>query len=257
MDAHTHLDFEAFDADRDAVLARARAAGVGGFVVAGADPASWARAHRVGRAIGAAVCLGLHPWWVRTEAEARQAVARLADLPDLDGIGETGLDHARARRDDERAVQRAALAAHVELAHRRGLPLVLHVVRAHRDALGILAALDVPAAGGMVHGWSAGPEWVGPALDLGLHLSFGTDLLRSARVRDALRHVPDERLLLETDCPDRPIGGADRGEPAHLPHIAARAAEIRGTTASALLALCGDNARRLFPRLQRGPGQAG
>ena len=248
VDAHTHLDFDAFESDRDAVVQRAREAGVTDFVIAGADPADWERVRRVADALEATCCLGIHPWWVagRAPAQLDADLQRLDSFTELDGIGETGLDWFRAKSDDERAAQRAVFAAHIDLAHTRNLPLVLHVVRAHADALGMLAALDVPANGGLVHAWSAGPEWVEPALELGLHLSFGTDLARSEAAREALKEVPIERLLLETDCPDRPLAGFERGEPAHLVEIARIAAEIRDTSPDDLLARCGDNARALF-----------
>lgn len=253
VDAHTHLDFPAFDDDRQQVVDRARQAGVRDFVLAGANPDHWERLEQVASALGAARCLGVHPWWVagRSSEQLAADMDAITLRDELDGIGETGLDWFRAPEEGpERAAQRAYFAAHVDLAHDLGLPLVLHIVRAHNEALGMLAALDVPAAGGLVHAWSAGPEPVDAAVELGLHLSFGTALTRSGAVREALKRVPDERLLLETDCPDQPLSGQTRGEPVHLVQIAEIAAEIRDTTPEALLTLTGDNARDLFPRLR-------
>ena len=252
VDAHTHLDFPVFDADRDAILARARSAGVRGFVLAGADPADWDRLVETADALGAARCLGVHPWWAadRSPVQLDSDLERLTAAPALDGIGETGLDWARAPEEgSRRAAQRASFAAHIELAHARNLPLVLHIVRAYDEALGTLARADIPPAGGMIHSWSGASHHVEPAVELGLHLSFGASIHRSKRARDSLARVPDHRLLLETDCPDQPLTPQDRGEPLDLLQIARIAAEVRDTTAETLLALTGENARNLFPRL--------
>lgn len=250
VDAHTHLDFPAFDGDRDEVLARARASGVTGVVICGADPRDWDRVVTVARAVGARRCLGVHPWFVPDdEAALVAALDDLAGRPDLDGIGEIGLDWHRARQPAARGAQRAAFAAQLELAIDRELPVVLHVVRAHQEALGMLAALDLPAAGGMIHAWSGPPELVETAIELGLHLSFGGALERSVACQESLKLVPDHRLLLETDCPDQPLGGVERSEPAHLVEVARLAADLRGTTVDAVLDQCARNAQALFPRL--------
>lgn len=250
IDAHTHLDFAAFDGDRADVMARARGMGVRGVVICGADPRDWDRVQQVAGEIGAARCLGVHPWFIPPEPEGLEALLDdLANRADLDGIGEIGLDWYRARQEGPaRAAQRAAFGLQLELAHERGLPVVVHLVRAHREGLGLLAARDVPAAGGMIHAWSGPPELVGTALDLGLHLSFGASLERSATCQESLRLVPDDRLLLETDCPDQPLGGVERGEPVHLIDVARLAADVRGTTVAALLDRCAVNAQALFPR---------
>jgi len=252
VDAHTHLDFPVFEPDRDAIIARARAAGVTGYVLAGADPADWDRLVETADALGAACCLGVHPWWAadRSPDQLDSDLERLASTPGLDGIGETGLDWAKAPEEgSRRAAQRASFAAHIELSHARNLPLVLHIVRAHEEALGTLARADIPPAGGMIHGWSGAADHVEAAVELGLHLSFGASIHRSRRARESLARVPDHRLLLETDCPDQPLAGRDRGEPIDLLQIARIAAEVRDTTAETVLALTGENARNLFPLL--------
>ena len=256
IDAHCHLDFPELERDLDEVIARARRAGVQGWVIAAANPDHWDRAASVAARGTAALCLGIHPWWVRErgEQQLQDDLGFLETIGALDGIGETGLDWARDRPDsDAGARQRASYAAHIELAHLRNLPVVLHVVRAHADALGMLSALDLPSRGGLVHAWSAGPEWVDPALELGLHLSFGTDLARSQRVREAAAEVPLDRLLIETDAPDRPLPPHTRGEPAHVLDVATLLAEVRGCDPAEILTATTENARSLFPALRPDP----
>lgn len=242
FDAHTHLDFPAFDGDRAQVMDRARAAGVDGWVIAGADPAHWPRVIATAAATGGIAVLGLHPWWVE-KADVDAVLADLADALTPDGLGECGLDYARARRDADRDAQRKALRPQLALARERDVPVVLHCVRAYPDLLGILRRDGAPP--GMVHGWTGPPDLVRPFLDLGLYLSFGTAIARPGKARSAVAAVPDDRLLLETDAPDRPLSG-DRGEPADLVAIAAAAAKVRGGSAAEVLSVTGDNARRLF-----------
>lgn len=256
IDAHTHLDMDPFAADRADVVARAHDAGVDGFVVAGAAPADWDRVEAVGRATGAAWTLGVHPWWLADLDEAALAAA-LADLearPTPHGIGETGLDHARARTPEDRRRQRDVLRAHLALARDRDVPVVLHVVRATPQALRVIADDGLPAAGGMIHAWSGPAEHVPWSVDLGLHLSFGAAVVRNRHAAEAAAACPDDRLLLETDAPDQPLHPGERGEPADLPGIAAYVATLRGTTAEHVLDTAARNARRLFPVLARPSG---
>lgn len=248
FDAHTHLDLPAFDADRDAVLARARAAGIGGAVIASADPVDWDRVQAVGEAHALPWVLGLHPWWGASMDDAAYSTwhEALAARATPWGIGETGLDHLRATTPDARARQVESLRFHLALARDRDVPVVLHVVRAYPEALRVIEADGLPRAGGMVHAWSGSADLVKRAVRLGLMLSFGGPLVRSERMQAALRATPDAHLLLESDAPDQPLTPGARGEPADVKRIAEVAAELRGVDADDLLAACGARARALF-----------
>lgn len=232
FDAHTHLDTHA---DPLAAAARAREAGVQSWVIAGADPSRWAEVARVAEATGGVAILGLHPWWVGEDW--RRWVEQLAVTPALRGVGETGLDRPRAV--DERAwsAQIEACRAQLALARERSLPVVFHCVRAWAALRELIRADGLPAAGGMVHAWGGSAEEAREAVRLGLHLSFGTDLVRrpSGRLAEAARAVPGERLLVETDCPDRPVGGRAQGEPADLHVVAEVIAGVRGESAEVVL----------------------
>jgi TatD DNase family protein len=248
VDAHTHLDLPAFDADRAEVLARAAAVGVVGGVICAADPADWDRVEAAGTSLGLPWTLGVHPWWCAALDDAAHdaLLAVLSARPTPWGIGETGLDHGRATTPGAQALQRRSLRAHLALARERDVPVVLHVVRAYPEALDVIDADGLPAAGGMVHSWSGPPELVPRAVALGLHLSFCAAFTRSRRVARALAATPGERLLLETDAPDQPLDPGARGEPADLVRIAVHAAAVRGEAAELLLARSAAAVRALF-----------
>jgi TatD DNase family protein len=249
FDAHTHLDDPRLAADLDAVLARARAAGVTDLAIAGADPAAWRRVEAVGAAAGAVVCLGVHPWWA-TDMDPATLAGWLDGLT-VDrtraGLGETGLDWHRAKDEAGRAAQERAFRAQIALARERRVPVVLHVVRAHPDARRILLADGLPA-GGMVHRFSGGPDQVAPWVKLGMMLSFGPEVIRSERLRAAAARCPSAHLLVETDAPDAPLTPGAVGEPADLPAVIAAIAQARTEPVEAISALTDANARRLFGR---------
>ena len=133
--------------------------------------------------------------------------------------------------------------AQLALAANRDLPVVLHCVRAYGTLLDEVAVAGVR---GMVHAWSGPPELVDRAVGLGLSLSFGSLVLRSERVAACAASVPLSSMLLETDCPDMPIPGEARGEPAHLIAVAERIARLRGLSVVEVLEITGRNARALL-----------
>lgn len=264
IDAHCHLDDPRFDADREALWERARALGVRAAVLAGTEPSQWERA--------AALCdgrerfhaVGLHPWFLAglPEAQLRAALEALPERARTLGavaVGECGLDAGAGARAVPLSKQREVLRAQLEAARALGLPVVLHVVKAHAEALAELDRTPLGPAGGLVHAYSGGPELVREWLARGVHLSFGGALTRpgARRAAEALLRVPEERLLLETDAPSQaPWGSAEDGwaarcEPGHLLYTLRAAATLRGESEAALGQRTEANARALF-RLPRG-----
>lgn len=243
IDAHNHLDLPAFDADRDAVVEEAARAGVGSGVLAGADPADWDRVAALGTSRGWPWVIGVHPWWCADldDAGLDAALASLAARPTPWGVGETGLD----RRRGDLALQERSLRAHLALAQERAVPVVLHIVGAYPEALAVLRDAGVPA-GGMVHSWSGPPELVDAYLALGLHLSFSASACRPGRAAKSAARVPADRLLIETDAPDQPLGPAARGVPADLVAIAEGIGTLRSVSGADLLDASAANVRRLF-----------
>ncbi len=233
-DTHCHLDDPRFEDDLDAVLARAVAAGVGRMLIPGVSPARWPRARALAARVGGSYALGTHP----------HALTETQEVPTDPGgavaIGECGLDGAIAVPWE---VQERVLLAHLALARECGLPVILHVYRAHDRMLPILR--DWAPIRGVVHSFSAGPELVPEYIALGLHLSMCGPVTweRAHKPLRTLRAIPKERLLLETDAPaqcPRPWRG--RNEPAFLPAILAAMETARG---EALRDILESNARSL------------
>ena len=251
IDTHCHLDLAAFDADRDAVVARATAAGVVGIVIPAIRPRTWAAvralAHRHAAA-GVRAALGIHPQIV-PELEpgelAGDLTARLIEAAEgAIAIGECGLDGGTA----EHALQEQIFRAHVRAASATGKPLVIHVLRAHDAAPRILRE-DGPVTG-VMHSYSGGAGLVPVYRDLGLAFSFAGPVTygNARRPLEAARAVPAELLLAETDAPDQapePHRGG-RSEPAFVAAVVAGLAAARGTSAAELAALTTANARRIF-----------
>lgn len=248
IDSHAHLDDGAFDEDRDAVVARAREAGVGAIVNVGYSEARWAST--------AALCatfpevyavLGWHPheaatWEVAALGRLRAALAG----PKVVGVGEIGLDFYRdyAPRDQQRAAFRAQLALARELA----LPVVIHSRAAEDEVVATLA--EAGMARGVLHSFSGGLDTARRALDLGLHLSLTGPVSypKAEHQRDLARLIPLDRLLLETDCPylaPQPRRGR-RNEPAFVRFTAAAIAAARGEAVEEVVAATTASARGLF-----------
>ena len=257
IDTHCHLDVAAFDGDRAAVVARAGAMGVRGIVVPAIRPATWAGLHALASAHPEVVVgLGIHPQVVPTltaderKLELTEAIsAQLSER--VVAIGECGLDGATGARELQEQIFRAQLRA----ARALGLPVVIHVLRAHDIAPRILREEGVGEVGGVLHSYSGGAALVPVYARLGLAFSFaGAVTWANARKPvEAARAVPTELLLAETDGPDQsPVphrGG--RCEPAFVADVIAGLAAVRGADPGELAAVTTANARRLFPRATR------
>nr|AYC79487.1 putative deoxyribonuclease YcfH [uncultured bacterium] len=256
FDSHCHIHEPRFQG-AEAAIARARAAGVRGFLLAGVGPELWPVEERLAAAHpDVVVSLGIHPQLVAEldDEECDGAVRRLAERlasarPPVVAVGEIGLDAHDGRKgtlDRQERIFRAQLA----LARDGDLPVSLHVLRAHGRALAILRRDGVPRAGGVVHSYSGGAELVRDYLAIGLDLSFAGPVANPAahRIRAAALAVPRERLLVETDAPDQtPLGRQPApNEPAFLVAIVEALARLRGEGEEQIAEATDANARRLF-----------
>ncbi len=254
IDTHCHLDKPELAADRDGVLARARAAGVTDVVVPAIGPDGWDALAALARATpGVHFGLGVHPQLL-PELDPRSDDRRLAELESAlarggaVGVGECGLDAPSVEAGAPMDRQVAVLRAHLALARRFRLPVLLHCLRAHEPMLALLREAPLPA-GGVLHSFSGSADQVRAYLRHGLHFSFAGPVTyeRARKPLDAARAVPRERLLLETDAPDQtPRPHRGRNEPAFLPGIAAAVAAAIGATPAEVDALTTANARALF-----------
>ncbi len=227
IDTHNHLDDPAFDPDRDAVLARARAAGVARFVLCATAPETWATRVAWGRANGVQVHCGVHPWDADHASDASaEALTRL----DVDGIGEIGLDALHAKTPEARARQRDLLRAQLAIARDRDLPVTFHAVRSVPELLHVVRRDGLPRRGGLLHDWSGSPASLTEALALGLGIGIGPQVGhdRARNVRHAAATAPLGALAFETDAPRlRGLHGR-RTEPADVVQVAKLVAALRG-----------------------------
>lgn len=248
VDTHCHLDVAAFDADRDAVVERARAAGVSDQVVPAIQVATWPalRAACAGER-GLHAAYGLHPVFVKAHAPGdldalREWIARERPV----AVGECGLDFFVDGLDRDR--QAFYFDAQLRLAREFDLPVIVHARRAV-DAV-IAAIRRVDGVRGVIHSWSGSGQQARQLIDLGFLLGIGGPVTyrRANRLRNLVATLPVEHLLLETDAPDQPDAQARgaRNEPAFLLRVCDTVAALRGSTRDALAAATTANARLLF-----------
>lgn len=248
VDTHAHLDDDAFDADRDDVLARARDAGVEAIINVAFSEARWASTLALAhRNTGVFAALGVHPheadaWSTAVEARLDAALRQ----PGVVGVGEIGLDFHR--NDVARDVQRAAFSAQVQLARALDLPIVIHSRDAESEVVAMLEA--AAPVRGVLHSFSGSDDAARHALSYGMHLSVTGPVTypNGHRQRDLARVIPADRLLLETDAPylpPQPWRGR-RNEPAFLRASAEALARARGEALAQLCRHTSENARRLF-----------
>ena len=254
VDSHCHIAEPEFDADRDAVLARAAASGVGWLVCVGATGPAAANAAAValaGRhdAVEIVATVGIHPHHADTaDDEAFATLTRLAAAPRVVAVGETGLDFHYDH--SSRPAQQVAFVRSIGLARTLGRPLVVHVREAHAEAAAILEAESAGTVGGVIHCFTGDRTDARRYLDLGFDVSVaGIVTFRNAEaLRDAVRSVPLERLLVETDAPylaPVPHRGK-RNEPAHVRVVADAVAAVRGEPFVRVAEATTANAHRLF-----------
>lgn len=265
IDTHCHLDAAEFASDRDAVVARAQAAGVRLQVLPAVEVANFDAVRELAHAHGLAYALGIHPLAVDRADEAD--LDRLADAlaahrsdPRLVAVGEIGLDHFVPGHD--RARQETFYAAQLQLARRFELPVILHVRRSADSLLKHLRR--VPVRGGIAHAFNGSAQQAQAFVELGFKLGFGGALTfeRALQIRRLAQSLPLETIVMETDSPDIPphwlyrtaeerAAGAStsRNEPAELPRIAAELAALRGLDAQGLAAATTANAQAALPGL--------
>jgi TatD DNase family protein len=248
VDSHSHIDAPEFDADRDAVLARARAAGVVAQVVPAVAAAGWDALRTLARAHPELKpAYGLHP--VHLDAHQPSDLDRLARwLGDERpvAVGECGLDFFVDGLDPGR--QRACFVAQLELAREFDLPVVVHARRAVEEVIATVRRIG--GLRGVVHSYGGSAEQARQLHGLGFRIGIGGPITfeRANRLRSVVVAAPLSQLLLETDAPDQPdaVHRGQRNEPARLPHVLAAVAAARGEPEERIADATSDNARELF-----------
>ena len=267
IDSHCHLDAPEFNADRAAVVQRARAAGVARLVLPAVAAADFERVRALAHEHDAAYALGIHPLCVDIAvdddlARLQQALQRWCDDPRLVAVGEIGLDHFVPEAQASRERQERFYLAQLKLARDAGLPVILHVRRS-ADAL-LKGLRRVAVAGGIAHAFNGSLVQAEIFVAMGFRLGFGGAMTfeRAQQIRALARDLPENVPVLETDAPDIPphwlyrtaaerAAGAitGRNEPAELPRIAATLAALRSWSLEQTAAITSANVRAALPKL--------
>ena len=248
VDSHCHLDAPEFNADRNAVVQRARRAGVGRQIIPAIEAAGWAALKEMAGSIdGLFPVYGLHPMFL-----SRHRPAHLAQLGDWlaretpVAVGECGLDYYVEGLDREQ--QHFYFDGQLALAREFDLPVIVHARRAV-DAV-MAAVKRIGGLRGVIHSFSGSPEQARQLWELGFLLGIGGPVTyeRASRLRGLVAAMPLEYLLLETDAPDQPDAGhrGQRNEPSRLPVVCETIATLRGVSPEEIAAASTANAQRLF-----------
>jgi TatD DNase family protein len=248
-DSHAHLDDPAFDADRDQLVPRARAAGVTRIVTVGTDVEGSKRACELAAANdGVWAAIGCHPHEADKYADDLSGLRDLVKRPKVVAIGETGLDYAKKFSSIEN--QKKLFRAHLRLAAETGLAIVIHCRDAHDDVRAILREEVKAPVRGVIHCFSGNAADAAAYLEMGFVLSIAGPVTFSNAIglRASIRQVPIDRLLVETDCPyltPVPHRGK-RNEPAYVRHTAEALASHVGVSLEFFAKTSSQTAQEVF-----------
>ena len=256
VDSHCHLDFPQLSADLDGVVARAEAAGVGLMLTISTALSRFEKVLAIAEKYDNIYCsVGVHPHEAETEPDtvARQLIER-ARHPKVVGIGETGLDYFYEH--SPRDIQQHVFREHIKAARETGLPLIVHTRDADDDTTRILAEeMGQGAFPGLIHCFSSSRELAEKSVELGLYISISgiATFKKADELRDTIRGLPLDRLLVETDAPylAPPPHRGKRNEPAYVAQTAAVLADTVGVSVDEIAAITTANAFRLFSKMPR------
>jgi len=253
IDSHCHLNYKGLIEDQDAVLARARTAGIGGFLNISTRQREWADIIATAeRNADVWATIGIHPHEADEHADLGEAaLLEAAAHPKVIGIGETGLDYYYDHSD--RAVQQALFRTHIRVSRQTGLPLIIHTRDAEDDTTRIIEEeMGEGAFPALIHCFTASADFGRRMLALGLTISIsGIVTFKSAQsVADFAREVPADRLLVETDSPFlAPVPHRGKTcEPAYTADTARFVAHLRGISPEELAAQTTANFHGLFAK---------
>lgn len=253
IDSHCHLDFPDFAAERDAVVARARAAGVKRMITISTWVSKFADIRALAATYDDVFCtVGTHPMNAKDEQVSVADLVALAQYEKCVGIGEAGLDYHYDDAPRDLAAQ--VFRTHIAAARETGLPLVIHARDADDDMAAILEdEMGKGAFKAVLHCFTSTRKLAEAGLALGLYVSFSgiVTFKNSSELRDIARDVPNDRLLVETDAPflaPVPYRGK-RNEPAFVAETTKVIAEVKGLTPAELGTLTSANVLRLFSKM--------
>jgi len=253
VDSHCHLDFPELAIDVDDVVTRARSAGVGHMLTIGTKITKFDGVLAMAERFPNVSCsVGIHPHEAGVEPKMDvEKLTTLAKHPKVVAFGETGLDfyYEHSPRDD----QEKSFRVHIDAAREAGLPVIVHTRDADAETAKILEEeMARGAFTGVIHCFSSGPELAVKALDMGFYISMSgiVTFKKADALRDVVKTIPMDRLLVETDSPylaPMPHRGKTN-EPAFVTHTAAVVAGLKGVTREELATQTTANFFRLFAK---------
>ena len=256
VDHHCHLDFPDFEAELDAIVARAVAAGVAGMVTISTRVRRFAEIRAIAERFPNVFCsVGTHPHQAHEELDIPVSeIVALSQHPKVVAIGEAGLDYFYDK--SPREAQTQGFLKHIAAAQETGLPLVIHARDADADTARILETeMAKKPFKAVLHCFTGGQDLATRAVALGLYVSFSGVLTfkRSEELRAVAATVPLDRLLVETDAPFLAPGKyrGKRNEPAYVVHTAAELARVKGVTATEIAGITTENFFRLYDKTPR------
>ncbi|PKY09983.1 DNAase [Acidithiobacillus marinus] len=249
VDSHCHLDFEDFAEDREAILERARAAGVDEILIAAVVQQHWARVQTLAAENdGIWAAAGVHPNEPEDETPSMESLLAALSAEKVVAVGETGLDYFRSEGDLR--WQQERFARHIAASKATGKPVIVHTRAAAADTLALMRSEDARAGGGVIHCFTEDWDFARAALDMGFYISLSgiVTFKKSLDLQAVARKLPMDRLLVETDAPylaPTPMRGK-RNEPAYVLHVAEFLADLRGESLVELAQQTTANFHRLF-----------
>jgi TatD DNase family protein len=258
VDSHCHLDYPDFAAEGLAeIVSRAKSAGIGHFLTICTEISKFPQVLEIAKAYPFINCtVGTHPHHAADAGEInikKSEIVAFTKDPKVAGIGETGLDYYYKHSPPEE--QQRVFETHIEAAGETGLPLIIHTRDADEDTIKVMREAGQGKVRGVMHCFSGGRKLADESLALGFHISFSGIITfkKAEELRDVVRHVPMDRILVETDSPylaPVPHRGK-RNEPAFVVHTAQMVAELKGITAETVANQTTENFFKLFDKAKR------
>lgn len=254
IDSHCHLDkvdLTPYNGDFEAMLAAARDRDVSRMLCVSIDLEQFERMYQLAAGRDQIdMSVGVHPLHAHETPVTAEQLVELAQRPEIVALGETGLDYYY--QTDTVEVQKAGFIAHLQASRETGMPVIVHTRDARQDTLDIIREHGDPAVAGVLHCFTESWEMAEQALALGYYISFsGIITFRNAEsLREVVKQVPMERILIETDSPylaPVPYRGK-KNEPQYVPEVAQLIADLKGLTVAEVARISADNYTRLFYR---------
>ena len=247
IDTHCHFDLAPLNSLP--IWQACQKQGILQLIIPGTFPSQWLEAERCAQQYaGMYFAVGIHPWYLdRVDDGFLQTIKNQVTNERCIAIGECGLDGTQSA---PMANQQTVFEAHIEVALETGLPLMIHSVKAHNEVIRCLK--KYPGSTGVIHGFSGSYEMAKTFWDMGFYLGVGGTITypRAKKTRDAIKKMPMQSLLLETDAPSMPIQGkqGQPNSPVYLPEIAQCLAELKGETIAIIAEQTTANALALFKK---------